>query len=134
MTNDFWWDNLQLLLLENKFDEERFIERAKKYYNQVEMVKVRGLIKEFKEEMNFKEIYKGITPDMIEKARQYPIENLLEVKHGKALCFNHQESHPSMNCKNNYAFCHACGWKGSVIDVYMKLHDCIFQEAVKSLQ
>lgn len=133
MTNDLWWDNLQLLTLEGELDESGFFDKVKKYYNQVEMVKVRELIKKLKEEMNFKEIYRGITPDMIERAKQYPIEQLLEVKYGKALCINHQESHPSMNCKNNYAFCHACGWKGSVIDVYMKLNNCSFQETIRRL-
>ena len=77
----------------------------------------------------------GITSEMIAQAKKYPIENLLQIKYNNmAICINHSESHPSMNCRNNFAFCHACGWSGDVIDVKMKLDKIGFIEAVKSLQ
>jgi len=82
-----------------------------------------------------KSIKKGdITGEMIARAKAYPIENLLNIKCHMALCLNHSESHPSMNCKNNFVYCHSCGWTGDVIDVRMKLENLNFVEAVKSLQ
>lgn len=77
---------------------------------------------------------KLITGEMIFAAKSYPIENIISVKHGMALCVNHAESKPSMNCKNNFAYCHSCGWRGDTIDVKMKIDSMNFIEAVKSLQ
>lgn len=75
----------------------------------------------------------GITEDMIQRAKEYPIEQLLEVKKGKSLCINHAERNPSMNCKNNFAYCHACGYTGDVIDIKMKLDNLSFVEAIRRL-
>jgi hypothetical protein len=75
-----------------------------------------------------------ITDEMIDRAKEYPIEQLIEVKRNLALCINHSERKPSMNCKNNFAYCHSCGWSGDTISIKMKLTDCTFIEAVKSLQ
>jgi len=76
----------------------------------------------------------GITPDMIIQARRYPIENLIEVKRGMALCPFHDDHHPSMGIKNNICHCFACGYRGDVIDVMMKLENLNFQQAIRRLQ
>lgn len=84
---------------------------------------------------NIDRVKKGeITDEMIEQAREYPIEQLLEVKRNMALCINHSERKPSMNCKNNFAYCHSCGWSGDTISVFMKIHGCNFMDAVRALQ
>ena len=70
---------------------------------------------------------------MIQRAKEYPIDRLLEIKKGKALCISHAEKNPSMNCKNNFAYCHACGYTGDVIDIYMRLNNVSFIEAVRRL-
>ena len=75
-----------------------------------------------------------ITSEMIEQARNYPIRNLIKSSKGLALCVNHGEKNPSMNTKNNFAYCHACGWHGDTIEMYMKINRCNFKDAVKSLQ
>jgi hypothetical protein len=76
-----------------------------------------------------------ITDDMIEQARRYPIGQLVEVnKHGAALCINHNERHASMDCRNGRCYCYSCGWKGDVIDLYMKINSATFQTAVYALQ
>lgn len=77
---------------------------------------------------------KAVTPEMIVRAREYPLEALLVIKRNMALCVNHLEKHPSMNCKGNFCYCYACGWTGDAIDVFMKLHHCNFVEAVRGLQ
>ena len=80
-------------------------------------------------------IAKGeITDEMIEQAKEYPISQLIAITNNMAYCVNHVEDHPSMNCKNNYAYCHACGWHGDAIDVKMKIDAVDFINAVKSLQ
>jgi DNA primase len=74
-----------------------------------------------------------ITPEMIETARQYPIENLIEVKKRKALCPFHDDQHPSMGIKNNYYRCFACGASGDVINFVMQRDGMTFPETIKYL-
>lgn len=74
-----------------------------------------------------------ITPEDIERAQEYPLSNLLTINRGMALCIEHDDHYPSMNCKNNYCYCHTCGFHADTIGVYMKLNNCGFKEAVKSL-
>lgn len=68
----------------------------------------------------------------IQRARDYPLSQLLEInKYGYAKCINHEpDEHPSMYCKNNYAYCFTCGYSGDVIDVAMKVNGIGFVEAV----
>lgn len=77
----------------------------------------------------------AITDEMVERAREYPIENLLEVgQNRRAKCCFHQGEGWNMDIRKNYAHCYVCGETGDVIKVYRKLHDCGFQEAVLALQ
>lgn len=76
---------------------------------------------------------KGITEEMIAQAREYPLENLIEVKRSMALCIFHDDHNPSMGIKNNYYHCFACGEKGDVINFVMKKDSLSFNEAVKWL-
>lgn len=77
-----------------------------------------------------------ITPDMIARAREYPITSLVEANsRGYALCVNpeHDDHTPSMWTKNNFAHCFSCGWTGDSIDVAMTVWKAKFPEAVKKL-
>lgn len=75
-----------------------------------------------------------LTQDMIEMAKEYPINQIIEVnKKNFALCPFHQDTHPSLYCKNNFYHCFSCGASGSTIDLYMKLHNVDFKQAVKFL-
>jgi len=75
-----------------------------------------------------------ITPDMIERAKYYPIEDLIEARLGMALCIFHEDHSPSMYVKNNFAHCFSCGKTADTIDVYKKLHGVDFITAVRALQ
>ena len=77
-----------------------------------------------------------VTDAEIERARQYPIENLIESKRGMARCISgsHDDRNPSMDVRNNFAYCYACGFRADAIEVYQKIHGVKFPEAVKSLQ
>lgn len=71
------------------------------------------------------------------KAKEYLIENLLpnEVKRGMTLCPLHNEKTPSFQVKkNNTWVCHGCQEFGDAIDLYQKLYNTSFLEAVRKLQ
>lgn len=77
-----------------------------------------------------------ITPELIARAREHPIRDLVETNsRGYALCVNpeHDDHSPSMWTKNNFAHCFSCNWSGDSIDVAMKVYNIKFQEAVKKL-
>lgn len=77
-----------------------------------------------------------ITPELIARAREYPIRDLVETNSRcYALCVNpeHDDHSPSMWTKNNFAHCFSCNWSGDSIDVAMKAYNIKFQEAVKKL-
>lgn len=78
-----------------------------------------------------------ITPTDIERAKEVPIETLLEINRtGFAHCPFHTEKTPSLKVYKNqnrwYCF-GACGQGGDVIDMFMKINNCDFKTAVKKL-
>lgn len=77
----------------------------------------------------------GITDEMIQQAKQYPISELLTkpIRGNITNCIAHEDKNPSMNIKNNWAFCYACKFKGDSISVYMRLNGVDFKTAVKNL-
>ena len=75
-----------------------------------------------------------IDESMIERAREYPIENLIEVnERGFAICPFHNDKNPSAYCKNNFLHCFSCGKSADIIKLYQHLYNCNFIEAVKCL-
>jgi CHC2 zinc finger len=77
---------------------------------------------------------KGVSQEMIARAKEFPIAYLVESRRGMALCVNHKERNPSMMIKGNRAYCFGCGWKGDSIAVYQKIRGASFAEAVRALQ
>ncbi len=78
-----------------------------------------------------------INDAMIEKAREYPIDELEDFEHNVRKCLFHEDNSPSLHYykKSNTCYCFGgCGRKYDAIDVYMKLYNCNFIEAVKALQ
>jgi hypothetical protein len=95
-------------------------------------------LKKCKTELNFKNTGKDsrISQSDIERARNYPIENLLQnIERGKTHCISgtHEDKHPSMNTKNNFAYCYSCGFHGDVIAVCMQQYNIDFITAVRKL-
>ena len=76
----------------------------------------------------------AITQEMIERAKQYPYKDLLDVKREMAICPFHADKNPSFSVKNNFGYCFSCGWKGDTIAFYMDKMGASFPEAVKALQ
>jgi hypothetical protein len=75
-----------------------------------------------------------ITMGMIQAAKEYPLDNIIEIKRGYAHCINHSpDNHASLWCKNNIAYCFSCGWSGDSIAVAQKIYNLTFPQAVKRL-
>ena len=77
----------------------------------------------------------GITDEMIQQAKQYPMSELLTtpIRGNVTNCIAHEDKNPSMNIKNNWAYCYSCGFRGDSISIYMHLNDVDFKTAVKNL-
>jgi excinuclease UvrABC ATPase subunit len=76
-----------------------------------------------------------ITDDMIERAREYPFDQLVEVTRNKmAVCPFHGDKDPSFSIKNNYGWCFGCQWHGNAIDFVMERDGLKFADAVRRLQ
>lgn len=76
-----------------------------------------------------------INEGMIAHAKEYPIEQLVEVNRAKfAQCIWHKDTKPSMYCKNNFAHCYSCGKSGDTIAIVMQKEGLTFRQAVMRLQ
>jgi len=77
----------------------------------------------------------GVTAEQIQRAREYPITNLLPIKNSFTKCIYHQEKTPSMKYypKTNTVYCFGCGATADSIHVYRFLHNADFVTAVKQL-
>lgn len=75
-----------------------------------------------------------ITDDDIQRAREYPLRTLLNVKRGHlATCPFHTDKTPSMDTRNNFYYCYSCGRRGDAIDLVMQRDHASFVEAVQRL-
>lgn len=75
-----------------------------------------------------------ITDDMILQAREYPIEDLIEVNgRGFALCPYHDDKKPSMLVRNGFAYCFSCQTSKDAIAIAMDIFNLKFPQAVKKL-
>lgn len=76
-----------------------------------------------------------ITDEMIERARQFPFDQLIEVNRNRmAVCPFHGDKNPSFSIKNNYGYCFGCQWKGDTIKYVMDKDGVKFADAVRRLQ
>lgn len=76
-----------------------------------------------------------ITPDMVRRAKEYPMEKLIEFNRaGFARCLNHNDQNASMYCKGGFAYCFSCNYRADTIEILMKRDGYKFKEAVLKLQ
>lgn len=82
-----------------------------------------------------KEIKDDITDDMIGRAKQYPIDQLIKFERGKATAWCHDDKHPSLSHdrKRNRARCFPCDKSFDSIAVLVDRDGMGFKEAVKWL-
>lgn len=92
-------------------------------------------------DVELREIYKlkdersQITDEMIERARQHPVNQLVEFRRGKATAWCHEDRNPSMyyGSRKNVAVCPVCDKKFGPIDILMQRDGYSFKDAVKAL-
>lgn len=102
-------------------------------------LRVMGNIKKHKWELrwltNPELVKQEITSDMIRKAKDFPIKELLsDVKGDFAKCPFHSEKTASFYLKGNFGHCFGCGITLDTIDLVMKLENIDFPSAVRKLQ
>jgi hypothetical protein len=77
----------------------------------------------------------GITPEMIDQARQYPITSIIEFTKGRYRCCPfHEDRNPSMALYENHVHCFVCNRTWDSISATMALDGVTFREAVQALQ
>lgn len=82
-----------------------------------------------------KEKTDGITDEMIERAKEYAFESLVELGRNRMVsCPGHEDKHPSCYIKNNYAYCFSCGRSWDTIEWVSDVEGLNFIEAVRRLQ
>jgi hypothetical protein len=76
-----------------------------------------------------------ITEDQVEYARNYPIDKLLEFKHGKTICPFHEDTKPSMfhATRTNHANCPVCNKSWDAIEILIQRDNLNFIKAVETL-
>jgi len=95
-------------------------------------IKYKSYLKEL-QYLQYDNTKQRVTEWEIDRAMTYPIDKLLNVKRGKALCVFHSENNPSMDCRGNFYYCYTCGATGNVIQLFMHMHGLQFVDAVKML-
>lgn len=82
-----------------------------------------------------------VNQQMIDAAKEYPIEEIYAahvhhpIVHGMAKCPLHEDKTASFSMKKHNRYkCFGCSAQGSSIDLYMKLNNVDFINAVKALQ
>lgn len=80
------------------------------------------------------EVRGELTDTMIEKARAFPLERLVEPKNEYILCPFHSDRKPSMWVRNGFGFCFPCQKTLDAIGYMMHVKALSFPDAVKALQ
>jgi hypothetical protein len=77
----------------------------------------------------------SITDEMIEQAREFSIETIIEFQNGKAYAFCHTDKTPSLmlDRKRNRAHCFVCDKDFNAVDTLMERDGYTFIDAVKCL-
>lgn len=75
-----------------------------------------------------------VTQHMIERAREFPIDQLIENKRFWAKCPFHADTKPSLYLKNNFYHCFVCEANGDTIKLAQHIYNVDFKTAVKMLQ
>lgn len=76
-----------------------------------------------------------VSEDMVMRAKEVPIDSIVDFKHGKALAWCHDDNRPSLyhGTRRNIAVCPVCDKKFDTIGVLMERDGFTFQEAVNHL-
>jgi len=93
----------------------------------------RELVAEHEELRPKSEFKLEVTDEMIQRAKEFPITELIEHKRMWALCPFHPDTKPSLFLKNNFYHCFVCEANGDTIDLVKQIYSVDFKTAVKVL-
>jgi hypothetical protein len=116
---------IMLQLFDKNYEQIKKLERER-----------RNLIQAFKSEGK-PQSTDEITDDMIQTAREYPIDRLIDFdRQNRAIAFCHPDKTPSLMWwrKGNKSHCFPCGKSFDTISVLMERDGMSFFDAVKRLQ
>ena len=74
---------------------------------------------------------KTISQDDIERAANYPLDQLITCKNGMAKCPIHNEKTASLHITKNLYYCFGCGVKGNTIHFVRNTRGIGFEDAVR---
>jgi len=94
---------------------------------------LKKLLAEQRAKTSNKEIKGKITEEDIQRAKEYPFENLIEVNRNFGICPYHEDKHPSFFVKNNWGHCFTCNKSVDTIQFVMDMQNLTFIEAVRFL-
>lgn len=118
--------------LQNVLYTKYEVDRLKVWLGKLEL-KLKYKLAFLKGELN------GMEQAIIDRAREYPMEQILEnygckVRRSRCACPIHKgKNTSSFSIKDNRGYCH-CGFKGDSISLYQVLYSVDFKEAVRALQ
>lgn len=75
----------------------------------------------------------SLSTKQIERARNYPLKDLIGTNRNIVRCPFHDDRTASLNIKNNFFHCHGCGVNGDTIDFLVKRDGISFKEAILKL-
>src|SRR3972149_4920793 len=112
------------------YDEFEEIERIKNEYKP--LIITQNIINETFLDLKEVPMEGRISDRDIQRAKEVPIDTLIEFKNNLALCLWHNEKNSSMRfySDTNRVWCFSCSNGGDSIDFIMKLKDFSFNEAV----
>jgi len=110
-----------------------FWEEVVKVFQGEELIEKEKRIRELKWALKKENNSNDITDGMIQRAKEYPFDRLVEAKRNFAVCPFHSEKYPSFYIKNNFGYCFGCSWQGDTIKFVMEKNGLNFKEAVKFL-
>lgn len=121
-------------LLELDSDSKDFLEIQTDIFLGEDIKETEKKIKNIKRYIDDEVINNRISESDIQSARDYPFENLIELKRGFALCPFHQDKNPSFYVKNNWGYCFSCGKSVDTIAFIMETEGLNFIQAVNKLK
>lgn len=131
----YFMDEIERKVVEEKIKNEclkkvkEMIERNTNYLD-IKVFMIQNGIKFEKKKKNFNS--SKLTQDEINKAKSYPLENLVG-KSKYILCPFHKDNKPSLYVKNGFGYCFSCNEKVDSIRWVMHNNNVGFIEAVKIL-
>lgn len=110
----------------------RGISRERIACHEKELVKTRQEIRWLLKPLRLEDP-KTLSPEQIQRAREYPISQILGTESSKINCPFHDDTHPSASIKNNKLHCFVCNETWDTISLVMKGSNLTFSEAVRRL-